>query len=347
MTDTTTHPATPDAAALAAWMADAVPGFRGPLVIERFEGGQSNPTFKLTGPAGRFVLRRKPPGKLLPSAHAIDREYRVMKALGATDVPVPRVLALCEDDAVIGSAFYVMDMVDGRIFWDPRLPDLAPATRGAMFDSMNDTIARLHRVDPAAVGLGDYGRAGGYVGRQIARWTQQYRASETERIEAMENLIAWLPGKVPAGDETAIVHGDFRMDNLIFHPTEPRVVAILDWELSTLGHPLADFSYHLMTWRFPPELFRGLAGVDLAALGIPGETAYAEAYARRTGRGAIAHLDVYLAYNIFRMAAILQGVMARALAGNAASAAGVEMGAKVRPMAEIAWAIAQRVDRGS
>jgi aminoglycoside phosphotransferase (APT) family kinase protein len=327
---------------LEVWLRGQVEGFRGPLAAERFAGGQSNPTYKLTAGSGNYVLRRKPPGPLLPSAHAVDREFRVMRALADTPVPVPRVHALCEDDGVIGSAFYVMEHLDGRIFWDQRLPEIAsPAERAAMFQSMNAVIADLHRVDYGAVGLGDFGRPGNYMARQIARWSRQYRASETETIAAMDRLIDWLPEHLPPEGAPAIVHGDYRMDNLIFHPSEPRVIGVLDWELSTIGDPLADFAYHVLTWRVTPELFRGLAGVDFAALGIPDETAYVAAYCRRTGRAAIAGWEFYLVYSLFRIAAILQGIAKRAIDGTAAGADAVEQGRLARPLGEQAWALAQ------
>jgi len=324
------------------WLCDHVEGFRGPVAAERFAGGQSNPSYRLNAGSGSYVLRRKPSGPLLPSAHAVDREFRVMRALAETPVPVPRVYALCEDDAVIGSAFYVMEFLDGRIFWDQRLPEIAsPAERGAMFDSMNAVIAALHNVDHEAVGLGDFGRPGNYMGRQIARWSRQYRASESETIAAMDNLIDWLPLHLPAESAPAIVHGDYRMDNLVFHKTEPRVIGVLDWELSTIGDPLADFAYHAMTWRVTPELFRGLAGIDFAAAGIPDEAAYVAAYCRRTGRGEIAAWDFYMVYSLFRIAAILQGIAKRAIDGTAASAEAAEIGRTARPLAEQAWALAE------
>lgn len=330
-----------DTAPLEDWMRRSVEGFRGPLTVEPISGGQSNPTYRLTSPGGRYVLRRKPPGKLLPSAHAVDREFRVMKALHGSDVPVPRVLALCSDDSVIGTMFYVMENVAGRVFYDPRLPDRSKAERAAMFDDMNRVIAALHRVDFAAIGLSDFGKPGNYFQRQIARWSQQYRASETETIEAMDRLIDWLPQNIPPigprGDETTIVHGDFRMDNLIFHPTEPRVVAVVDWELSTLGHPLGDFAYHAMAWRFTPELFRGLAGADLTSLGIPDEKAYVASYCRRTNRAAIEHWDFYMGFVMFRMAAIFQGIMGRVRDGTATDAKAREAGLKARPVAELGW----------
>ncbi len=328
-----------DGVALERYLREHVEGFEGPLAVEQFRGGQSNPTFLLKAGGGRYVLRRKPAGKLLPSAHAVDREHRVMRALAGSEVPVPRTHCLCEDDGVIGTAFFVMDYVPGRVLWDPTLPGMQPAERAAIFDEMNRVLAALHRVDPAAVGLETFGKPGSYFARQIDRWTRQYRASETDAIEAMDRLIAWLPQHVPPGERTSIVHGDYRLDNLVFHPTEPRIVAVLDWELSTLGHPLADFSYHLMTWRVAPGDFRGLLGCDLAALGIPGEEAYVEAYCRRTGLGAIdpEHMGFYRAYNMFRLAAILQGVMARALQGNASNVKAMDAGRRARPLAEAGW----------
>jgi aminoglycoside phosphotransferase (APT) family kinase protein len=334
-----------DGERLAAWLAPNVAPLDGPLEIAQFKGGQSNPTYLLAAGRQRYVLRRKPPGKLLPSAHAVDREFRVIRALAATDVPVAKALALCEDDAVIGTAFYVMEYVSGRVLWDPQLPDLAPAERALVHDEINRVIAALHRVDYVAAGLGDYGRPGEYIARQVARWSKQYQASETEKIDAMDRLIDWLPQNIPAGDETRIVHGDYRIDNVIFHPTEPRILAVLDWELSTLGHPLADFGYHCMVWRIPPGTFRGLGGLDLAALGIPSERDYVAAYCRRTGRDGIEPRDweYYMAYNMFRIAAIAQGVMARALQGNASSAQALETGRAARPLAELAWRQVERL----
>jgi aminoglycoside phosphotransferase (APT) family kinase protein len=343
-----TRPVSPrhavDLERLGDWLGAHVAPLDGPLEAAQFKGGQSNPTYLLAAGRQRYVLRRKPPGKLLPSAHAVDREYRVISALAGTGVPVARALALCEDEAVIGTAFYVMEYVSGRVFWDPRLPELAPAERGAVHDEINRVIASLHGVDPNAVGLGDYGRTGEYIARQVARWTRQYQASETEKIPAMDRLIEWLPQNIPPGDETRIVHGDYRIDNVIFHPSEARILAVLDWELSTLGHPLADFAYHCMVWRIPPGVFRGLGGLDLAALGIPTEREYVAAYCRRTGRAGIepGHWEYYLVYNMFRIAAIVQGVMARALQGNASSAQALETGRAARPLAEMAW---QQVER--
>ncbi|HZH26024.1 MAG TPA: phosphotransferase [Azospirillaceae bacterium] len=332
-----------EVAGLERWMEAQVEGFRGPLTVEQFKGGQSNPTYKLTSPSGRYVLRRKPPGKLLPSAHAVDREYRVMTALGRTGFPVPRTFGLCEDEAVIGTAFFVMDHVDGRIFWDPLLPDMSPAQRAALFDDMNEVMARLHKVDAVAAGLADFGKPGNFFERQIGRWTKQYRASETERIEAMERLIEWLPANIPPGDETSVVHGDYRMDNMIFHPTEPRVVAVLDWELSTLGHPLGDFAYHAMAWRLETNLFRGIMDADFANSGIPDEASYVAAYCRRTGRRDIPNWDFYIAYNMFRLAAILQGILGRVVDGTATSQHAREMGARARPVAEAGWRQVERL----
>ena len=329
-----------DVPALDTWMRAHVADYAGPLQVEQFKGGQSNPTFLLIAPGQTYVLRRKPPGKLLPSAHAIDREYRVMSALAATDVPVPRTYALCEDAAVIGTAFYVMEHVQGRILWDPSLPDMTPAERAAIFDSMNAAIAAMHRVDLARTGLADYGKPGNFFARQIGRWTTQYRASETERIEAMDRLIEWLPQNIPPGDATARVHGDYRLDNLVFHATEPRVVAVLDWELSTLGHPMADFAYHALAWETAASTGRGLAGLDLAALGIPSAQAYMERYCQRTGMAAPARVewDFYIAYNLFRGAAISQGILRRALDGSASSPHALEAGRKARAVAEAGWA---------
>jgi len=345
---TGTRPVAPqhafDTERLAAWMRERVDPGTGTLQVAQFKGGQSNPTYLITAGERRYALRRKPPGKLLPSAHAVDREYRVMTALADTDVPVPKTYALCEDAEVIGTAFFVMDYVEGRVLWDPTLSELSRGERKAHYDELNRVIAALHRVDPAAVGLADYGKPGNYLARQIDRWSRQYRASETERIEAMDRLIEWLPANVPPGDETSIVHGDYRIDNVVFHPTEPRILAVLDWELSTLGHPLADFAYHCMTWRMPEGAHaRGLAGADFAALGIPTEREYVAMYCRRTGRDRIDHFEYYLAYNMFRLAAILQGVMARALQGNAASAEALEAGRRTRAIAEEGWRQVERM----
>ncbi|MEO0821572.1 MAG: phosphotransferase family protein [Pseudomonadota bacterium] len=333
--------------ALEHYLATTVPGFAGPLSIHQFSGGQSNPTYRLETPGRSYVLRRKPPGVLLPSAHAIDREYRVMAALGPTGLPVPPMLHYCEDEAVIGSAFYVMGFVAGRVVFDTTLPDLPPAERRATYEALVDTLAALHQVEPAAVGLADFGRPGGYVARQVARWSKQYRASETPEqngpIPEMAYLMDWLPGAVETlADETCLVHGDYRLDNAILAPEGPRVVALLDWELSTLGHPLADLSYFLMTWAFPAGLRYGLAEADLDALGIPRMEALAARYAAATGRAEIPDLDLWIAYNVFRMAAIIQGVYRRGLDGNAADAAAIGMGGDVAPLARIAWHHARR-----
>jgi aminoglycoside phosphotransferase (APT) family kinase protein len=316
--------------------------------LEQFKGGQSNPTYRLTAADGKkYVLRRKPPGKLLPSAHAVDREYRVISALHPIGFPVARPHALCEDETVIGTAFYVMDYVEGRVLWDQALPGMTRAERAAIWDELNRVIAWLHSVDYRAVGLEGFGKAGNYIERQIARWSKQYQASETEPIEAMNNLIAWLPKNIPPETGTTVVHGDFRLDNVIYHASEPRILAVLDWELSTLGDPLADFAYHCMSWHIPPGEFRGISGLDLKGLGIPQETEYVAKYCQRTGRGAIdpAHWDFYLAYNLFRIAAILQGIMKRVVDGTAASAHARDAGMRARPMAELGWKQAEKILR--
>jgi len=310
-----------DERALLAWLRANVAGFAGPLKIEQFRGGQSNPTYKLVTPGRSYVLRRKPPGQLLKGAHAVDREARVLSRLAAVGFPVPQVHALCTDDGVIGTWFYVMDLVEGRIFWDATLPDVPRAERPAYYDAMNATLASLHQLDYERIGLGDFGPRGGYFARQLRRWSKQYEDDlEAGNDPHMDRLVAWLPANVPDdGDATTIVHGDFRIDNMIFHPTEPRVLAILDWELSTLGHPLADFAYHAIMYRMPPRIVAGLAGADLAALNIPDETDYVDAYARRIGTDRIAHLDYYLAFNFFRLAAIFHGIRGRVIRGTASS----------------------------
>jgi aminoglycoside phosphotransferase (APT) family kinase protein len=325
-----------DVAALERWMDEAVAGFAGPLTVEQFKGGQSNPTYKLVTPARSYVLRRKPPGKLLPGAHAVEREYRVISALGAVGFPVAQAYGLCLDEAVIGTAFYVMEMVEGRIFWDPTFAEVPGEDRPAYFDAMNETIARLHLVDPEAAGLGDYGKPGNYFARQIARWSQQYRADdEAGRVAAMDRLVEWLPHNIPADEPAArIIHGDFRCDNMVFHPSEPRVLAVLDWELSTLGHPLADFSYHLMMYRMPDAL----GEADLDALNIPSEQDYVAAYCRRTGRDGLPDLDFYMAFNLFRLAGIVHGIKGRLVRGTAASAHAAEMAKRLEPLADLAWA---------
>lgn len=333
-----------DTARLAVWMRANIEGFSGPIELRQFAGGQSNPTFLVQSADHRYVLRRKPPGKLLPSAHAVDREYRVIMALAKADVPVARAYALCEDPAVIGTAFYVMDYVEGRLFWDAALPEVAPHERRAIYEEMTRVIAALHSVNYTAVGLGDYGKPGRYIERQVARWTQQYRASQTETIDAVERLIEWLPEHIPADEETGIVHGDFRLDNAIFHPREPKILAVLDWELSTLGHPLVDLAYLCMRYHLSAEQFRGLAGLDWAALQIPSEAETVADYCRRRGRAPVAPRDwtYYLVFNMFRLTGILQGVLARAIQGNASSATALEAGRRARPLAEQAWALVRQ-----
>ncbi len=341
-----------DTGALGAWLSRHLADFAGPLTVEMFKGGQSNPTYKLITPARSYVMRAKPGpvAKLLPSAHAIEREYAVMSGLAGTGVPVPRMFALCEDESVIGRAFYVMEFMQGRVLWDQSLPGLQPAERAAIYDEMNRVIAALHTVDFAAQGLAGYGKPGNYFERQIGRWSKQYLASATQPIPEMDRLMEWLPTHMPASarddGRVSIVHGDYRLDNLMFHPAEPRVIAVLDWELSTLGHPLADFAYHCMSWHIPASLSRGIGGLDLAALGIPAESDYIHRYCERTGIADVdalrADWNFYLAYNMFRIAAILQGIAKRVEAGTAASAQAKTAGATARPMAELAWSFAQR-----
>jgi aminoglycoside phosphotransferase (APT) family kinase protein len=316
--------------------------------VEQFKGGQSNPTYRIqAADGGRFVLRRKPPGKLLPSAHAVEREYRVIKALHPTGFPVAQPHSLCEDDSVIGTAFYVMDYVEGRVLWDPALPGMTRGERAAIWDEQNRVIALLHTIDYRSVGLEGFGKPGNYIARQVERWSKQYRASETQRIEAMDNLIAWLPENIPPEAGTSVVHGDFRLDNTIFHPTEARILAVLDWELSTLGDPLADFAYHCMSWHIPPDKFRGIAGLAIEELGIPSEARYVQAYCKRTGRKAIdpSHWDFYLAYNLFRIAAICQGIAKRVIEGTAASTFAAEAATKTVPLAELGWQQAEKILR--
>jgi aminoglycoside phosphotransferase (APT) family kinase protein len=333
-----------DAGRLAAYLAANVPHFHGPLAARQFKGGQSNPTYLLETPRRRYVLRRKPPGKLLASAHAVDREFRVITALRRQNFPVPDPVVYCDDPSIAGTAFFVMDYVDGRIFWEPQLPEENAAGRTAIYDAVNATIARLHTFDPAAIGLADYGRGENYVGRQVERWTKQYRASATEDIDDMERLIAWLPRNLPPGGPVRLVHGDFRLDNVIVATSAPEVVAVLDWELSTLGDPLADFSYHLMKWHMPATLAEtgtgSLMGRDLAALGIPAMSDYVDAYAARTGLDPRPHLAVYLAYNFFRVAAIYQGIAGRVRAGTATSEHAAGKAMTVRPLAATAWSFA-------
>ncbi|HNS85693.1 MAG TPA: phosphotransferase family protein, partial [Parvularculaceae bacterium] len=331
-----------DEAALERYMKKNVDGFKGPLDVKKFKGGQSNPTYLLATPKRKYVLRRKPPGKLLPSAHAVDREYRVMTALGAMGFPAPRTFALCEDPEIIGTAFFIMDFVEGRIFWDASLPEAAPKERRALFFELVDVIADLHRIDYGKAGLSDFGKPGNYFQRQIDRWSKQYKAAETAEIPAMNSLIEWLPGAIPADEAVSIVHGDYRFDNVIFDAKKSKARAVLDWELSTLGHPLADFTYFLMVWHFPPTIRGGLAGLDLKALGIPSLNDAAARYCEKTGRDSLADFDFCLAYNMFRLASIAQGVYARALQGNASSPEGVKMGESVPPLAAMAWEYAKK-----
>ncbi len=326
-------------------MASHVEGFKGPVDVQQFKGGQSNPTYLLLTESTRYVLRRKPPGKLLKSAHAVDREFRVISALYSADFPVPRPYVYCDDAEVIGTPFFIMEYLDGRIFWDLDLPGMEAEERAAIYDDVNNTIARLHNFDYEALGLADYGKPGNYFERQISRWTGQYRASETDSVGSMDALIEWLPGNIPEDDSASIVHGDYRLDNMIVHPTEPRVIAVLDWELSTIGHPLADFTYHLMTWQMPEIGIGsiGLAGKDLAALGIPDEESYMAKYCERTGRvDGIADRHFYSAFNFFRLAAILQGIAGRVRDGTASSAHAGQAVRAVKPLADLGWRHAQR-----
>jgi aminoglycoside phosphotransferase (APT) family kinase protein len=347
-----------DAGALTAWLEKNLEGFRGPLTVEMFNGGQSNPTYKLITPAQNYVMRAKPGpvAKLLPSAHAVEREFAVMRGLGGTDVPVPHMHCLCEDESVIGRAFYVMEFMQGRVLWDQALPEMTPAQRGEIYDEMNRVIAALHTVKFAERGLANYGKPGNYFDRQVGRWSKQYKASAdgagpmSQPIPEMEKLVEWLPQNIPAAarDESkvSIVHGDYRLDNLMFHATEPKIIAVLDWELSTLGHPLADFSYHCMAWHIPHSASRGIAGLDYHALGIPTEEEYIRRYCERTGlttpQDLKADWNFYMAYNLFRIAAILQGIAKRVEAGTASSASAAASGAGAKPMAELAWQFAQK-----
>ena len=336
-----------DIEAMTAWLRQHVQGFEGPLQVEMFKGGQSNPTYKLVTPGKSYVMRAKPGpvAKLLPSAHAIEREYRVMKGLASTDVPVPHMYALCEDESIMGRAFYIMEFMEGRVLWDQSLPGMTPEQRAEIYDEMNRVIAALHSVKFADQGLADYGKSGNYFERQIGRWSKQYVASITQPIAEMDSLMQWLPANIPASarDESmvSIVHGDFRLDNLLFNPAQPRVLAVLDWELSTLGHPLADFSYHCMAWHIPPGTFRGIGGLDVASLGIPTEAQYIARYCERTGlttpEALKADWDFYLAYNLFRLAAILQGIAKRVEAGTASSAQAVSSAAGAPVLAKMAW----------
>lgn len=328
---------------LTSYLEEHVASFNGPLTVRQFKGGQSNPTYLLSTPRQQYVLRRRPPGQLLASAHAVDREYRVMKALGEhSNVPVPKVLALCMDEAVIGTGFYVMEHVAGRVFWDTAFPEVPRALRARYFDEMNATLASLHNVDPVAAGLSDYGKPGNYFARQIGRWSRQYLSdTQAGRVEPLDRVIEWLHVHIPGGEEIAIVHGDYRCDNLIFHPTEPRVLAVLDWELSTLGHPLADLGFHLMMYRMPTLAVSGLLGCDLQEAAIPSEARYVAAYCARTSRSHIEHLDFYVAFNLFRFAAILHGIRGRVLRGNAVSERAREYAKHVEAVADFAWKTAQ------
>jgi aminoglycoside phosphotransferase (APT) family kinase protein len=336
-----------DAARLENYLSAQVRGFAGPLTIQQFKGGQSNPTYLFQTPARRYVLRRKPPGKLLPSAHAVDREFRVISALHVQNFPVAEPLCFCADESVAGTPFYVMSFADGRVFWEPQMPGSNPAERAAVYDAMNGAFARLHGFDPAAIGLSDFGRGENYVARQVDRWSKQYRASQTETIDTMERLIEWLPSHIPPAGAPRLVHGDYRLDNLIVAKDAPKIVAVLDWELSTLGDPLADFTYHLMAWHMPhSESAAGtatLAGHDLAALGIPSMADYIADYVARTGLDPRPHLPAYLAYNFFRIAAILQGIIGRVRDGTATSEFAPAKAEMIRPLADKAWEFAQQV----
>jgi len=334
-----------DVSRLQSYLAANAPGFSGPLTVRQFKGGQSNPTYLLETSTGKYVLRRKPPGKLLPSAHAVDREFRVVSALHAQGFPVARPILYCSDEAVAGTAFYVMDFVDGRVLWEPQMPSSNPAERAVVYDEMNAVLARLHAFDPARIGLSDFGKGENYVARQVERWSKQYRASETEPIPEMDRLIEWLPGHLPPAGPVRLVHGDYRLDNTIIAAHAPKIRAVLDWELSTLGDPLADFTYHLMQWHMPPEDSGAgtgsLVGFDVAALGIPSLAAYVEMYRARTGFDPRPHLSTYLAYNFFRIAAILQGIAGRVRDGTATSEHAPAKAQMVRPLAEVAWRFAR------
>lgn len=325
------------------YFATHAPEIKAPVEVQQFKGGQSNPTYLLIAGGKKYVLRRKPPGTLLPSAHAVDREYRIMHALANTDVPVPRMLCLCEDASVLGTPFYVMECIEGRILWDPDLPGMTPDQRRAHYRELNRAIAALHMVDPAKVGLSDFGKPGNYVERQIARWIKQYRAAETERIEAMENLIEWLPKNIPQNTTSSLTHGDYRFDNVIFHPTEPKVLGIIDWELSTIGDPLADFVYHCMKYRMPGAPIEKMSDAEKTAMGIPTLAEYCKIYCDFTGRTEVPNFDFYMAFGMFRLVGILQGIVKRALDGNASSANALESGKRARPMAEAGWSQALRV----
>ena len=328
-----------DQKALEEWCEANVDGYEGPLEIRQFQGGQSNPTFQLVTPNRKYVMRKKPPGQLLASAHAVDREYTVMKALADTPVPVPHMYALCEDDAVVGTSFYIMEHLEGRVFRDPTLPDLTPDERAAIYDDMNRVLAELHKVDFEAVGLGEFGRPGNYYDRQISRWIKQYRAAETETIDEMEKLIAWMPDNVPAEASVSIAHGDYRLENTMFHPTEPRMIAVLDWELSTIGHPLADLGYNSMLYHIDSPTMGTLTGVDFETSGIPAEMEYVARYCERAERENIENWPFYVGFSIFRLASIAQGVYKRGLDGNASSERATLYGNAAKMLAEAAWRI--------
>ncbi|MBZ0216460.1 MAG: phosphotransferase family protein [Fimbriimonadaceae bacterium] len=331
---------------LCAYLEKAMPGFKGPLQARQFKGGQSNPTYRIKAGSGTYVLRRKPPGKLLPSAHAVDREFRVIKALGEAGFPVPKAHHLCTDETIIGTMFYLMDFVEGRVIWEPHMPGMTKEDRSAIFVELNHTIAKLHSYDPQKLGLGDFGKPANYVARQVSRWSKQYLASQTEDVPAMDRLIAWLPDHLPVEGPATLIHGDFRLDNTILHATEPKILAVLDWELSTLGDPLADFTYHMMQWELPPssagEGVGSLQGHDFDALGIPSFEQYIDMYCKQTGRTEIPDLDIYFAYNFFRLAAIFQGIVGRVRDGTATSKVAQNVTSQVEPLARIAWRFAER-----
>jgi aminoglycoside phosphotransferase (APT) family kinase protein len=326
-----------DEARLDGFLKENVEGYQGPLTVLQFKGGQSNPTYRLNTPGRSYVMRRKPFGKLLPSAHAVDREFKVIAALGKQGFPVAKAYALCMDDSVIGSAFYVMSMEDGRIFWDPALPQIPKEERRPIFTDKIETLAKLHMYEPDQIGLGDYGKPGNYFARQVDRWTKQYKASETQSIPEMDRLMEWLPTSVPQQERVSVVHGDYRIDNMVFHATQPKVQAVLDWELSTLGDPMADFTYLLMQWTMP-----GLAGLDLKDLNIPTMEEAAEIYCRATGRSSVPDLNWYYSYNLFRLAGILQGIAGRIRDGTASSAKAMESVKRTVPLAKASWEYAQK-----
>ena len=331
-----------DEAALEAYLDDHVEGFTPGLAVSQFQGGMSNPTYMLTDGAGqRYVMRKKPPGELLPSAHAVDREFRVISALAATDVPVAKAYALCEDESVVGQSFYIMEFVRGRVFRGVDLPDLAPAERSDIYEAMVDTLAKLHLVDYEAVGLGDYGRVGGYMGRQVKRWSQQYESSKTDDLPAMDHLMAWLPDNMPDDSETTVAHGDFRLENMIFHPTEPRVMSVVDWELGTLGNPLSDLAYNCLPYYVPDPRRGVIKDLDYANYGILSEADYVALYRERTGRPEIENWPFYIVLSLFRLAAIVQGVYYRGLQGNAPSPEAKERGDMCRDLSHIAWQLVE------